>query len=290
LKYAYYPGCSMHSATAREYERSLLAVARVVGLELAEVENWHCCGSGAAHSVSRLLGTALPLDNLVSTRRMGLDEVVVPCPSCFSRFKSALHEVENEPELRTQVEEIVEGDYRAEILHPLQVFSRPSMLAAIANARKQTFADLKVVCYYGCLLTRPPKVARFDDVEYPQSMDDVLRAAGVQTLDWSCKTACCGASLTVTRKDIVVKLCHDIFQAAKDVGADAIAVACPLCQLNLDTREEEVEHEYEESYQLPILYFTQLIAMAFGLSPGDVMLRKHFVVPDLKLAEVTAGA
>jgi heterodisulfide reductase subunit B len=223
-------------------------------------------------------------------RRMGMDEVIVPCPSCLSRFKSALHRVENEPELKTQIAEVVEGEYSAQIYHPLQAFSSTTMLDAIANARNRKIEGLKVVCYYGCLLTRPPEVALFDDIEYPQSMDNVLRAADIQTLDWSYKTDCCGASLALTEKNIVLKLCHDILKGAKDVGADAIAVACPLCQVNLDTRQQEIEKKYGERYQLPILYFTQLLGLTFGLSPKELMLEKHFVVSKIRITEAAQNA
>lgn len=290
MRYAYYPGCSLHSSTAKEYDHSMRAVSCALGMELTEVKGWFCCGSTAAHSVSRLLGTALPLGNLAAVRRMGMDEVVVPCPSCLSRFKSALHRVENEPEMKTQIAEVVEGEYSAQIYHPLQVFSSPVMLDAIANARKRQIEGFKVVCYYGCLLTRPPEVAQFDDVEYPQSMDNVLRAAGIETLDWSYKTDCCGASLALTEKDIILKLNHVILKGAKDVGADAIAVACPLCQVNLDTRQEEIEVKYGASFQLPILYFTQILGLAFGLSPSELMLGKHFVAPKITLTEVARDA
>ncbi len=289
MRYAYYPGCSMHSATAREYESSLLAVSALLGLDLQEVDDWYCCGSGAAHSVSKLLAATLPLGNLASSRRMGLDRVVVPCPSCLARFKAALFHVEHEPELSAQVKEVVEGDYRAKVYHPLQLLSHPDALAAIAAARKPIPPDWKVACYYGCLLTRPPKLAQFDDVENPHSMDDVLRAAGFPTVDWPGKTNCCGAALTLTRKDVVVKLCHDILQEAKESGADAIAVACPMCQVNLDTRQEEIEARYGDRDRLPILYFTQLLAVAFGLSREVLMFEKHMVVPGPTLTEVAFG-
>jgi heterodisulfide reductase subunit B len=121
-------------------------------------------------------------------------------------------------------------------------------------------------------------------------MDRVLRAAGIQTLDWSYKTDCCGASLALTEKSVVLKLSREILKGARDVGANVIAVACPLCQVNLDTRQAEIEVAYGETYRLPILYFTQLLCMAFGVSQGKLMLGKHFVMPEIKLAEVTANA
>ena len=287
MRYAYYPGCSLHS-TAKEYDHSLRAVSAAMGVELAEVNGWFCCGSTPAHSVSRLLGTALPLGNLAQMKKMGMEEMIVPCPSCFSRFKTALRKVQNEPGLKKQMVEIIGQEWSdsAQIIHPLKVFSDPAVLSRITAAAKRQLSGFKVVCYYGCLLTRPPEVAQFDAVEYPVSMDKVLAAAGIQTLDWSFKTDCCGASLALTEKDIVLKLSRDILKGAMAVGADAVAVACPLCQVNLDTRQAEIAERYGESYRLPILYFTQLLGLAFGFSRGKLMLGKHFVVPELKFVEV----
>lgn len=291
MRYAYYPGCSLHS-TAKEYDHSLRAVCGSLGIELVEVKNWFCCGSTPAHSVSRLLASALPLGNLAIMPKMGLEEVVVPCPSCFSRFKSALHNVGNEAGLREEIEQIIKGSWSddVKVCHPLEIFSEESQLGKIPGLVKLELSDLKVVCYYGCLLTRPPKVAQFDICEYPESMDRISRALGVATLDWSYKTDCCGASFALTRTDIVLKLSHEILEGAKSVGADAIVVACPLCHTNLDTRQEEIEKAYGVDYKLPILYFTQLMGISFGLSPRELLLGKHFVSAESKLEEVRQHA
>lgn len=287
MRYAYYPGCSLHS-TAKEYDHSLRAVCNRLGIELVEIKNWFCCGSTPAHSVSRLLASALPLGNLVMMQKMGFQEVVVPCPSCFSRFKSALYKVSNEPGLREEIEGVIKSGWSngIRVYHPLEVLSEEPQLAKIVSLVKRELAGLKVVCYYGCLLTRPPKVTQFDTCEYPESMDRVLKALGVATLDWSYKTDCCGASFALTRTDIVVNLSHEVLEGAKSVGADAIAVACPLCHTNLDTRQEEIEKTHGMNYELPILYFTQLMGISFGLSSRELLLGKHFVSAERKLEEV----
>jgi heterodisulfide reductase subunit B len=293
MKYGYYPGCSLDS-TAKEYDHSLRAVCTRLGIELVEIKNWFCCGSTPAHcvSVDGLLSAALSLGNLAIMREMGFQEVVVPCPSCFSRFKSALYNVGKQPALREEVEQMIKDGWydSVKVYHPLQIFSEESQLAKISSLVKQELASLKVVCYYGCLLTRPPKVAQFDTCEYPESMDRVLRALGIATLDWCYKTDCCGASFALTRTDIVLKLSHEILEGAKSVGADMIVVACPLCQINLDIRQEEIERTYGTDYKLPILYFTQLMGISFGLSPRELLLGKHFVDATRKLEEVSRHA
>ena len=278
MRYAYYPGCSLHS-TAKEYDMSLRAVCEKVGVELEEVKNWICCGSTPAHTTSRLLSLALPLKNLAEIEKSGFKEVVVPCESCFSRFKTAQHEIDNEPELAAKVEGIIEHKFRdgVRVYHPLEILSSNTELSKITGLVKNDLSRLTVVCYYGCLLTRPPKVTEFDDCEYPQTMDKILRALDVSTLDWSYKTDCCGGSLNLTRPDIVLKLSRDILEGAKSVGADAIAVACPMCHANLDLLQEEIEKMYQTTYHLPILYFTQLIGLAFGIPAEKLLLKRHLV-------------
>lgn len=281
MTYAYYPGCSLHSS-AKEYDHSLRAVCSRLGVELVEIEKWFCCGTTPAHSVSRLLAAALPLGNLAIVQKMRLKEVIVPCAACFWRFKSAVYDVANDNGLREKVEEVIKdsGSHDVKVYHPLELLSLEPQLGEIASLVKRDLTDLKVVCYYGCLLTRPPKVVQFDVCEYPESMDRILGALGITTLDWSYKTDCCGASFALTRTDIVLKLSHEILDGAKSVGADAIVVACPLCHTNLDTRQEEIKQAYGLNYELPILYFTQLIGLSFGLSPREMLLGKHFITTE----------
>jgi len=278
MKYAYYPGCSLHS-TAKEYDRSLRAVCEKVGIELEEVKNWICCGSTPAHATSKLLSLALPLKNLAEVEKSGFREVIAPCAACFSRFKIAWHEIDNEPQLAAEVEGIIEHKFRdgVKVYHPLEIFSNNTGLSKISDLVKKDLSELKVVCYYGCLLVRPPKVTEFDVCEYPQSMDKILQALGMATLDWSYKTDCCGASFALTRTEIALKLSRDILEGAKSVGADAIAVACPMCHVNLDTRQEEIEKKYKVTYHLPIFYFTQLMGLAFGISAKELLLKRHFI-------------
>ena len=287
MKYAYYPGCSLHS-TAKEYDRSLRAVCEKVGIQLEEVKNWICCGSSWAHPTSRLLSLALPLKNLAEVEKSDFGEVIVPCVECFSRFKIAQHEVDNEPQLAAEVEGIIEHKFvgGVKVYHPLEIFSNNTSLSKISDLVKKDLSGLKVVCYYGCLLTRPPKVTEFDVCEYPQSMDKILQAVGVSTLDWSYKTDCCGASFALTRTEIVLKLSRDILEAAKSAGADAIAVACPMCQANLDTRQEEIEEKYQVTYDLPILYFTQLMGIGLDIPAKKLLLNRHLVDTEKVLARV----
>lgn len=281
MKYAYYPGCSLHS-TGQEFDKSLRAVCDKLGVELVEVEKWICCGATAAHNLSKLLATSLPMTNLALLPEMGLDEVIVPCAECFSRFKIAQHNVKTDKKLRRDVVEVIHKDCNddAKVIHPLTIFAEEPLISKIPGLVKRDLSGLKVACYYGCLLTRPPRITEFDIDGYPESMDKVLRAAGITTLEWSHKTVCCGGSFALSKPDIVVNLSHKIIEDAKSAGADAIAVACPMCHANLDTRQDDMEKKFSTHPRMPILYFTQLMGYSFGLSPEELLFDKHLTEVD----------
>ena len=286
MMYPYYPGCSLHS-TALEYDISLKAVSDVLGIELKEIKKWICCGASAAHQSSHLLAISLPAKNLAVVEKENMDEVLVPCAACYARFKTTKYELEKEPGLLEDVNKIISYPFenKVKVLHPLEILSN-GMSTKIKEYVEKDLSGLKVVCYYGCLLTRPPKVMQFDTCEYPVSMDEILKNAGVDVLDWSYKTACCGAALSLTKTEIILKLIHDIFENAKEVGADAIAVACPLCHSNLDMRQDESNKSFSTDFNIPILYFTQVLGLAFGLTPEDLSLHTHLVETDELLSKI----
>jgi len=285
MKYAYYPGCSLHS-TAKEYGLSARAVCRELGIELEEIPDWNCCGATSAHSLSRELSIALPLRNLAKAEEMGLD-VLAPCAACFNRLRSANAAVKDDPALLESVNKTIGCDYKGSV-------NIVSLLGAINELGEETIkahvkrelSGLKVACYYGCLLVRPPDVAGFDDPENPESLDRLMTSLGAEAVEWPYKTECCGASLSLSKPEVVVKLTHDILAMAKRAGANCIAAACPLCQGNLDLRQSQVEGRYGERFGLPVFYFTQLMGVAFGLPNAALGLKKHMVNPDPVLAGV----
>jgi heterodisulfide reductase subunit B len=153
------------------------------------------------------------------------------------------------------------------------------------NVRKK-LTSLKIACYYGCILTRPPEICRFDNVEDPQSMDSIIKILGAEPVQWSFKTECCGVTMTLTRSDMVHKLTNDVLHEAKQAGADALAVACPLCQFNLDSRQRQIEETYQVRYQLPILYITQWMGLAFGAFPKEVGIHRLMTSPQEVLGSI----
>ena len=277
MRYAYYQSCSLRTS-GREYDRSLRAVFQKLGIELVEQMDWLCCGSTLAHNVSQLLSLALPMKNLALIGQAGFNAVIIPCTACYSRFKFAQYETRESPELAAKVEAVIEQKISpVKVLHPLEVLSSEEVLARIKSLVKRPIPAAKVACYYGCLLVRPPQVMQFDICEYPQTMDRILAAAGITTLDWSHKVECCGGSLSLTKPEAVLKLTGHVLEDAKAVGATAISVPCTFCQLNIDSRQQEIERQQGVKYNMPVFYFTELLALALDVPDNRLLLDKHFV-------------
>ena len=283
---AYYPGCSLHG-TAREYDLSVRAVAGKIGLRLVEPDGWVCCGTTPAHSTDHLLATTMPIRTLALVERAGHSCVTVPCPSCFVRFRTAMQDVASDPELGEQVRAQVGPLPSTELTveHLLTTIAERVGEETVAEAVTLPLKGLKVVCYYGCAILRPPELTGASDCEYPMAMDRLVQATGATSLDWSGKTDCCGASLAFTQLPIALEMSRKVLAAAGEVGAEAVVVACPLCHANLDLRQAQIAEEAGESLNLPVLYFTQLLGLAFGLEPTSLGLDSHFVDPGPLLRE-----
>lgn len=287
MKYAYFPGCSLHS-TAKEYDLSTREVANTLGIELIEIPDWICCGATPAHITMHLLSLALPVKNLLQAKRMDSYEVTTCCAACFNRLKIANKFMESNPEHRKKVEEIVGEQYKGEVKvrHFLDVLINVFGLKNLKERVTNKLSGLKVACYYGCLLIRPPEVTQLDDLEEPHLMDDLMKTLDVEPVSWPYRTECCGASFSLTKTDIVLKLSGDILQMAYDEGAQAIVVACPLCQSNLDLRQAMINKKFEKDFNMPILYFTQLVGLGLGIEPKKLGLYKHIVSPLKLLKEI----
>lgn len=279
MKYAYYPGCSLH-ATAADYQQSITAVFQKLAIELEEIDGWTCCGASAAHVFDPLLPLALPAKDLCKVERMGL-EMLAPCAACYNRMRQASHRLRENQELRAKVNRVLGADYqgRARVRHVSDVVVNDYGLEAIGRLRQKDLAGLKAACYYGCLSARPPKIVGFDDPVDPSYLDRLIRALGGEAIEWPFKTECCGGSFSVSRKDVALKLTGDLLAEAKSRGAEAVVVDCPLCQLNLDFRQEEIEKRLATSLRLPVFYFTQLLGLGLGLGGEALALGKLNVDP-----------
>jgi heterodisulfide reductase subunit B len=279
----YYPGCSLHSL-AKEFDHSFRAVAGALDVELVEPKGWTCCGASPAHHVDHYLGIKAPVINLSLVEKSGFKELVAPCAACFNRFRVAAHEAREDPALRQRLEEDIGYGYQDSVhVHSISAWLYDKIgVEAIKEQVVKPLKGLKVVNYYGCLLTRPPQITGHPNHEYPMDLDVVCEALGAESLDWDDKTMCCGGSLAVPAKEVMLRLSQDIVEHANAVGADAIVVACPLCQSNLDGRQMQMK---TLERQIPIVYVTQLMALAFGLGEKATDFKRNVVDPQPMLRE-----
>jgi heterodisulfide reductase subunit B len=275
MNLAYYPGCALHGSSD-DYEQSLKACLGALGVSLQELDDWVCCGATAAHSLNRRLSIALPARNLALASRQGCEDLLAPCSMCSLQLIKAQRAMAKDAALAAEMAIIVEAKPgSARVLNLIQTFERVG-LEKIKAAVKTPLKDLKIACYYGCLLTRPPEVVEFDDCEHPVSMDRVVEALGANAVAWNYKTECCGAGMTMASEETVLELSHKILKDAADHGAQAIAVACPMCHVNLDMKQSAIEARYGVKYGMTIYYLCDLVGLALGLSPDALGIDRHF--------------
>jgi heterodisulfide reductase subunit B len=273
VKVSYYPGCSLHS-TGLEYGKSTLEVCKILGIELNELSDWNCCGASSAHCTDEVLAIELATRNLVTAEDAGLD-LVIPCAACFQRLKVA------EKHIQEGKKPVIDTPYQGKvpIKHLLDYLVEEENLKGIKEKIKKPLNGLKAVCYYGCLITRPPKVTDAKKYENPQTMDELLSLLGVEVYPWSYKTDCCGGNLMLARPDIIAQLSGKLIQMAEEAGADCVATACPLCQANLDTKQLVISKNLGREVRFPIFYFTELLGLAFGSGDAEQWLKRHIVDP-----------
>ena len=272
IEVSYYPGCSLHG-TAGEYDDSIRGVSNLLDIQLHELEDWTCCGASSAHCMDEGLAIDLAARNLAIAEKSNR-ELLVPCVACYSRFKWAEKESKEHPEK-------IRFPYRGNvpIRYVLDFFCEGPMLEEVKKKMTKPLSGLKVVCYYGCLTVRPPKVTGIKEYENPQHMDHLMECLGAEPIPWSYKADCCGASLVMTRTDIVRRLSGKLLSMAKEAEADCLVTGCPMCHANLDTRQEEVDKEVGENFNIPILYFTELIGLALGHKDAKKWLGHHITDP-----------
>ena len=283
MKVGYFPGCSLHS-TAREYEESLKSITPALDIELEEIQDWACCGATSAHATSHALSIALPTRTLVLARNQNLDSVFAPCAACYNRLASAQYALARDKKIAAQMQSILGGSLR----NSITVLSIAQLLSGVTDkirARSKTpLTGLKVACYYGCLLVRPPEICNFEDAEAPTSLESIVSATGATPVRWDMALECCGGGFSLSRTASVVRLSRVILQSAKEVGAQVLVVACPMCHSNLDFRQQATKMRGKEA-PLPIFFISQLVGLSLGMDPARLGLGRHFISPQPVLRE-----
>lgn len=277
-KIALYPGCSLQTSSAH-YLKSLKTVFNVLDIPFRLMEDWNCCGATSVKSINQHLDLLLNAKNLALAEQQGIKELIVPCASCYHRLLYAEYELNRDKELCEKINKEGEINYKGDVKvrNILDFFVNVVGLDLIKRNIKKPLEGLNVVCYYGCLNTRVPLEKVFDVREYPMTMDYLMQALGANVIDWSYKTDCCGASLFITAYSISEKLIGKVLMDAGLRGADCIAVSCPMCQTNLDTKQGIIRKKYSIERPLPVPFITQLMGLAFGCSPKELGVKKNFV-------------
>ncbi len=271
MRYTYYPGCSV-LATANLYQKSIDAITDPLGIELEELEDWNCCGATAYMSVRELMSFSISARNLALAEKYHRD-MVTACSACYTVLNKTNQYFAAYPDLRKKLGKALEaaglnysGNVR--VRHLLDIVVNDVGLEKISSLVKKNLKDLKVAPYYGCQIVRPDTT--FDDPDDPQSMDRLIEALGATPVDYLMKSHCCGASLMGTQEKLALRLCKNLLLNAEQSGAHCLITVCPLCQMNLDVYQNKVNKLFGMMFNLPVLYFTQLIGISMGIPDRDL--------------------
>lgn len=291
MKVAYYPGCSQEGS-ALDYGKSTAAFCAALGIQLEEIPDWTCCGSTPAHATSSELSAALCARNLDLAAREQSDVVITPCPSCLNNLRTARERMAD-ADFRANVNKLLDepaAENLPDATSVMQYIARVLNLGQITDLVKKPLKGIKIAAYYGCLMSRPAKIMDFGDPENPTLMESLLGACGAEIVDFPLKTVCCGASFGIPKRSLTAVNSGKILELAQTLGVDVIAVACPLCQMNLDLRQKQAAKAMDAHFHIPIMYFTQLMGLALGIAPDSLGLNQLCVSAQSIVSKINSGA
>ena len=286
-RYTYFPGCSASEGGAKAYNWSTLAVSKILDIDLVELDDWNCCGSTPSGSVDELGSFCLAARDLALAEKNGLD-MVTPCSACYVIFNRTNTYLKEYPHLKGKVDQsLAAGDLKynntVKVRHTLDIMTTDIGYDAIKSKVKKPLEGLKIAPYYGCQMVRPG--FGFDHPENPQSLDKLIASLGGEPTPFPLKTRCCGGSLIISEEAIALDLTRKILESASSNGAACLVTVCPLCQTNLDAYQSRVNKKYKTNYKLPVLFFTQLMGIAFGLGDKELGLKNSIVSAEKVLSK-----
>lgn len=279
-EYVYFPGCSLEKI-ALSYHQSALETTQKLGIKLIELEDWNCCGATAYFHVDELLAYTLSARNLAMAEKVG-SEVVAPCSACFKNMYFTNVHLKEDPDLADHINDALQEDDlsysgKVTVKHLLEVFAHDISPEEIKSKIVFPLSGLKVAAYYGCQILRPKK--DHEDVEQPKFFEDLMSVIGATPVDFPLKLTCCGGSLLISSRPAAYSMIHNLLYDAQRAQADVIATACPLCQVNLECYQQQVNQEFGTKFSIPVVYFTQLIGLAMGITPKKLGFGKEFLSP-----------
>ena len=288
MKISYYPGCTLKN-NAKNFEDSALCSLKNLEVEVEELERWNCCGTVFSLATDDLIHHVAPIRNLIRVKEANTNKVMTLCAMCFNTLKRANERVRSDPESLDKINEFMyreEVEYQGDVkvLHLLEILRDEIKFENITKKVVKPLKNLKIANYYGCLLVRPKEIG-LDDVENPTVLENLMTALGADAIDFPYKTECCASYQTVDKPEIVADRTYQILTSAQSQGAELVSLSCPLCAFNLDHRQKETVQKYPEFKNIPILYFTQLMALALGCPEKDLRLDLHYIDPKPILRE-----
>ncbi|MBS3751399.1 MAG: CoB--CoM heterodisulfide reductase iron-sulfur subunit B family protein [Anaerolineales bacterium] len=293
MKYGYYPGCSMEK-NARSYHTSLMAIAEHLDLDFEEVEDWNCCGATEYFAINDIPAYALVGRNLaIASKQNGNHKLVAPCSACFLNLKKTDHIMAEHENVNEKVNIALEEgglSYQpgtVSVHHLLEIIVKDVGLEAIEEKIQRPLYELRIAPYYGCMVPRPADMESFDDPEHPTSMDNLMETLGAIVVDFPLKAQCCGGHMTQISEETALELIRRLLKNADDYGADMISTLCPMCQLNLDAYQDAVNAHFGTDYHIPVMYFTQLIGLAFGIPEKELGFGKEIVSAQPALGKIS---
>jgi heterodisulfide reductase subunit B len=286
--YAYYPGCSLQS-TAHAYDTSTRRVGEMLGITFQEVEDWNCCGATEYFTINALPAYSLVARNLSLAAKQGNPDLVAPCSLCFLNLRKTDKQMGEYPDLNDKVNQaLAAGGMHydpgsVKVRHLLDVITTDIGYDAISEKVTRPLSGLRLAPYYGCLIVRPDTQY---NPEYPTHLDELLRVLGATVVDFPMKTHCCGGHMTQISEETAYELIRRLLQNASEYEADAIITLCPMCQLNLDAYQPQVNRTFGTNFDIPALYFTQMMALAFGLGEKEAGFGSEIVSPAAALRKI----
>jgi heterodisulfide reductase subunit B len=287
-QYSYYPGCALTSeGFGKAFDWSTKAVNKALDIEFKEIKDWNCCGSVPYDTLHELASFCICARNLALAEKSGFD-VVAPCSSCYVFLSRTNSYLKQYPKLKAQVDESLkagglEYNGKVKVRKVLDVYVNDVGYEAITAKVKKKLEGLKVACYYGCQEVRP--IFGRDHPEYPRYMDKLVNALGAEAVPFPMKSRCCGGSLIISEEAASLELIKKLLDSAVSNGAEVMVTGCPLCQLNVDAYQTMVNRKYKTNYRLPVLFFTQLMGIAFGFEEKDLGLKTSIVPAGKTLAK-----
>ncbi len=292
MKYGYYPGCSLEK-NAIAYHESAMAATKPFGVEFVEIDDWNCCGATEYIALNLTAAYSLVARNLaIAEKQDNNGQVVAPCSACFLNLSKAAQYLADSPALNEKVNTALAAGgmhYDAghlRVRHLLDIVVNDIGYDAIAEKVTKPLKGLRIAPYYGCLIVRPAFQGVFDDAEYPTTLDKLMKTLGATVVDYPMKAHCCGGHMTQISQSTGLELIRQLLQNAAENQADAIVTLCPMCQLNLDAYQNDVNKFFKTNYQIPILYFTQVMGLALDIPAADLGIGKEFIDARPALAKI----